>query len=222
MGLYGDDLFVYMETGEVPDKDYNYVEEGAFFLSPEGKSLKSKIKEICKKYKSDESFKEKLKNSFKYKYDETMANKVFKDVAKLFNKVSISDVIEVVTTDQYGATYTDYKKHVCGVSGNIIFQCNIYMRANKCVPCYYSDYTFDKCIIPKEVVEYAISNDPGFGIAIGKNRMSFASIDQSKYIKGKKSETDNFCDKIVKFAEKFQDKVHVYKGKISDLKFKKV
>ena len=221
MGLYGNDLFVYMETGEVPDKDYNYVEEGAMFLSSEGKSLKKEIKEICKKYKSDGSFKEKIKNNFKYKYDSDMANKVFKDVEKLFDKVSISDVIEIISKDSYGATYTDYKKHICGVSGNIVFQCDIFMRANKCVPVYFSDFTFDKCIIPKEVVEYAISNDPGFGINISKNRISFASIDETKYIKGKEGKTDSFCNKIIKFTEKFSDKVSVSKGMISDLKFKK-
>lgn len=120
----------------------NQIINEGFFLSPDGKSIKKQIKEICKENKEKFS----LTKAIMSKYNLSLINKVIDECEKIFDKFFVNGPIIVETTTySNGSSETNYFQEFVGIKGNKIYSYRLYYYANTVRLYVFNELLAEEC-----------------------------------------------------------------------------
>lgn len=178
------------------------LQEGSIFGSEEGKKFKKELKE---------EFEQQLKEKISIKrglatggIDYKKAKKAVDIIKNKCKNIFASNIYQII----YGNGTTEYCQEICGITdfGYVHITLSHHYRLpfiRKFSECLFSD-----CIIPKDVIEKAISScDTKFDLYIGKNYIYSAKVTSNiqSYNKDLFKEIEDYVEK--KYKDQFTLKV---------------
>lgn len=222
MSLYGNCMFE--NTNEVVTENLDLIEEqeeealeeeyremlqeGALFMSSDGKALKKEIKAKFKELKQP------LKGNMGYGYDNKLLENAKKILKSKFSIIRFSPVIIETITDGYGVkTGENYFIWANGIYKNGFYSIKIYFNLRTVAINSFGELKFDKTIVPKDVVEYAIKISDNNACTLGVLKNSI-DVEPVTYNGGGAKEAKN---KIVSYVEsKYKNKFTVKSATFSN------
>jgi len=154
-----------------------FLNEAFLFISKDGKSLKSDIKEICKSNRikvGEGIFKNMLNNK---NYNNKIQNQVEKEIFATFNNKNIrcTNVIAVTYTSTYNGVTTvrtENEQYFTGFYKNRVYQFTLSYTTTGAALGAFNEYELSKIDLPIDVIETAIKvTEPRFSLKFAKNKI---------------------------------------------------
>lgn len=178
--------------GSTLHEDVELVNEGFLIgLSNTGKNLKKEIKEEIKQYKEKFSFGKALST----KYDAKIQSSVEKLIKDKLKNNFVSTIILVTTTSSNGVTTESYQQQIVGFYKDNLYEIKVAYTATYAYLVSFNELNLEKCIIPKDVIEKALSqNRKDYLLHVSKNRISLENISSTLF-------DYTIFDKIIDYCE---------------------
>ena len=202
------DLIEEQEEEALEEEYREMLQEGALFMSSDGKALKKEIKAKFKELQLP------LKGNLGTGYNKKMVESVKKILKSKFKTIGISPIMIETVTDGYGVKVGEnYYILAHGIYKDGFYQIKVYFNLRMASLSTFTELKFSKSVIPKDVIEYAIkvTDNTPCNLKIAKNSI----IPQAITFNG--GDAKNVKEKIVSHIEsKYKDKFTVKTAMISN------